>query len=297
MKKKLSLEDIGVGVFAYSFLIIFSLLCLLPFLVIISGSFTKESAILEKGFSLIPPEFSLDAFKAVFAIPRNIINAYIVTIFVTAVGTFLSVFLSTLAAYVLQKKDFKYRNFFAFYFYFTTIFSGGIVPWYILMTQYLHMKNNILALILPGLFNVFNLIIIRSFISSSIPSAIVESAQIDGASEWHIFFKLILPLSKPILATIGLFTALGYWNDWFNAMLFIDKQSLMPLQYYLYKMLSQISMLRTLVAQVPQMTAVTPPEESFKMAMTVITIGPILLLYPFVQKYFVTGIMIGAVKE
>jgi len=159
------------------------------------------------------------------------------------------------------------------------------------------MKNNILALILPGLFNVFNLIIIRSFISSSIPSAIVESAQIDGASEWHIFFKLILPLSKPILATIGLFTALGYWNDWFNAMLFIDKQSLMPLQYYLYKMLSQISMLRTLVAQVPQMTAVTPPEESFKMAMTVITIGPILLLYPFVQKYFVTGIMIGAVKE
>jgi hypothetical protein len=297
MKRKLSLEDIGVGVFAYSFLIIFSLLCLLPFLVIISGSFTKESAILEKGFSLIPPEFSLDAFKAVFAIPKNIINAYIVTIFVTTVGTFLSVFLSTLAAYVLQKKDFKYRNFFAFYFYFTTIFSGGIVPWYILMTQYLHMKNNILALILPGLFNVFNLIIIRSFISSSIPSAIVESAQIDGASEWHIFFKLILPLSKPILATIGLFTALGYWNDWFNAMLFIDKQSLMPLQYYLYKMLSQISMLRTLVAQVPQMTAVTPPEESFKMAMTVITIGPILLLYPFVQKYFVTGIMIGAVKE
>ena len=297
MKRKLSLEDIGVGVFAYSFLIIFSLLCLLPFLVIISGSFTKESAILEKGFSLIPPEFSLDAFKAVFAIPNNIINAYIVTIFVTTVGTFLSVFLSTLAAYVLQKKDFKYRNFFAFYFYFTTIFSGGIVPWYILMTQYLHMKNNILALILPGLFNVFNLIIIRSFISSSIPSAIVESAQIDGASEWHIFFKLILPLSKPILATIGLFTALGYWNDWFNAMLFIDKQSLMPLQYYLYKMLSQISMLRTLVAQVPQMTAVTPPEESFKMAMTVITIGPILLLYPFVQKYFVTGIMIGAVKE
>ena len=252
MKRKLSLEDIGVGVFAYSFLIIFSLLCLLPFLVIISGSFTKESAILEKGFSLIPPEFSLDAFKAVFAIPKNIINAYIVTIFVTTVGTFLSVFLSTLAAYVLQKKDFKYRNFFAFYFYFTTIFSGGIVPWYILMTQYLHMKNNILALILPGLFNVFNLIIIRSFISSSIPSAIVESAQIDGASEWHIFFKLILPLSKPILATIGLFTALGYWNDWFNAMLFIDKQSLMPLQYYLYKMLSQISMLRTLVAQVPQ---------------------------------------------
>ena len=297
MKRKLSLEDIGVGVFAYSFLIIFSLLCLLPFLVIISGSFTKESAILEKGFSLIPPEFSLDAFKAVFAIPKNIINVYIVTIFVTTVGTFLSVFLSTLAAYVLQKKDFKYRNFFAFYFYFTTIFSGGIVPWYILMTQYLHMKNNILALILPGLFNVFNLIIIRSFISSSIPSAIVESAQIDGASEWHIFFKLILPLSKPILATIGLFTALGYWNDWFNAMLFIDKQSLMPLQYYLYKMLSQISMLRTLVAQVPQMTAVTPPEESFKMAMTVITIGPILLLYPFVQKYFVTGIMIGAVKE
>ena len=153
-----------------------------------------------------------------------------------------------------------------------------------------------MALILPNLFNVFYIIIIRSFISNSIPDSITESAKIDGAGEFHIFVKMILPLSKPILATMGLFTALNYGNDWFNAMLFVDAQKLIPLQYYLYRMLSQISMLRNLIAKVPQLAAVTPPEESFKMAMTLVTIGPILLLYPFVQRFFVSGIMIGAVK-
>ena len=216
--KKTSWENIAFSIVAYLFLTIFALACLLPFLFIISGSFTKESAILENGYTLLPSVFSLDAFRAVFAVPENIIRAYGVTIFITTVGTVTGLLLSTMAAYVLQKREFPQRNFFAFYFYFTTIFTGGLVPWYILMTQYFQMKNNLLALILPGLFNVFNMIIIRSFISSSIPSAIVESAQIDGAGELQIFFQLILPLSKPILATMGLFTALGYWNDWFNAM-------------------------------------------------------------------------------
>ena len=164
------------------------------------------------------------------------------------------------------------------------------------MVRYLGMKNNIFALILPLLFNVFYMIIIRSFISNTIPLSITESAQIDGAGEFQIFMRLILPLSKPVLATMGLFTALNYWNDWFNAMLFIDKQDMMPLQYYLYKMLSQITMLRTLISKVPELATVNAPEESFKMAMTLVTIGPILLLYPFVQKYFVSGIMVGAVK-
>lgn len=281
---------------AYAFLTFFSICCLLPFLFIVSCAFSAERSILEQGFSLIPHEFSMDAFRSVFAVPENILRAYGVTVFITTVGTAVSLFLSTMAAYVLQKKSFKYRNVFSFYFYFTTLFSGGIVPWYILMVRYLKMKNNLAALIIPILFNVFYLIIIRSFISNTIPDSITESAQIDGTGEFQIFVQLVLPLSKPILATIGLFTALNYWNDWFNAMMFIDKQHLIPLQYYLYKMLSQITMLRMLISKVPELASVNPPEESFKMAMTLVTIGPILLLYPFVQKYFVSGIMIGAVK-
>ena len=262
LTKKISKADVGFGLFAYT---------ILTFL-------------------------SLEAFRAVFAVPENIFNAYGVTIFITIVGTVVGIFFSSMAAYVLQRKEFRPRTFFSFFFYFTTIFNGGIVPWYILMIRYFNMKNNIMALILPNLFNVFYIIIIRSFISNSIPDSITESAKIDGAGEFHIFVKMILPLSKPILATMGLFTALNYWNDWFNAMLFVDEQKLIPLQYYLYRMLSQISMLRNLIAKVPQLAAVTPPEESFKMAMTLVTIGPILLLYPFVQRFFVSGIMIGAVK-
>lgn len=293
---KLHKDMVLFNIIAYSFLTVFSLVCLLPFMLIISGSVTSEQAIVENGFSLIPREFSLQAFKAVFVVPESILRAYGVTILITTVGTIVGLFLSSMTAYVLQKKEFKYRNFFAFYFYFTSLFSGGLVPWYILMVRYMNMKNSILSLIIPLLFNIFYIIIIRSFIST-LPDSISESAKIDGAGDFKIFIQLILPLSKPVLATIGLFISLGYWNDWFNAMLFIDRTSMIPLQYFLYKMLSQITMLRALVSRVPQLsTIVTPPEESFKMAMTVVTIGPILLLYPYLQKYFIKGIMIGAVK-
>ncbi|AUS96048.1 sugar ABC transporter permease [Clostridium thermosuccinogenes] len=294
---KMQKDEIVFNTLAYSFITIFSLCCLIPFLFIISGSFSSERSIIENGFSLIPGEFSLQAYKTVFAVPESILRAYGVTIFITVTGTLVGLFLSAMTAYVLQRKEFKYRNVFSFYFYFTSLFSGGLVPWYILMVRYLNMKNNILALILPSLFNIFYIIIIRSFIYSSIPDSISESAKIDGAGDFKIFIKLVLPLSKPVLATIGLFIAIGYWNNWFNAMLFIDKSNMLPLQYYLYKLLSQITMLRTLISKVPQLSvSVTPPEESFKMAMTVVTIGPIIFLYPFLQKYFVKGIMIGAVK-
>jgi putative aldouronate transport system permease protein len=269
---------------------------MLPFLLIVSGSLTSERFISENGYSLIPGEFSFKAYEVVFAVPESILRAYGVTIFITAVGTILGLFMSAMTAYVLQRREFKYRNVFAFYFYFTSLFSGGLVPWYILMVRYMGMKNNLLALIVPSLLNVFYIVIIRSFIST-IPDSISESARIDGAGDFTIFVRLVLPLSKPVLATIGLFTALNYWNEWFNAMLFIDKNNMMPLQYYLYKMLSQMTMIRSLLSKVPQLAAtVKPPEESFKMAMTVVTIGPILLLYPYLQKYFIKGIMIGAVK-
>lgn len=295
-KKNLQKDMILFNMISYSFLTVFSICCLLPFLLIVSGSLTSERFISENGYSLIPGEFSLKAYEVVFAVPESILRAYGVTIFITAVGTILGLFMSAMTAYVLQRREFKYRNVFAFYFYFTSLFSGGLVPWYILMVRYMGMKNNILALIVPSLLNVIYIVIIRSFIST-IPDSISESARIDGAGDFTIFVRLVLPLSKPVLATIGLFTALNYWNEWFNAMLFIDKNNMMPLQYYLYKMLSQMTMIRSLLSKVPQLAAtVKPPEESFKMAMTVVTIGPILLLYPYLQKYFIKGIMIGAVK-
>ena len=296
MHYRLSKDKILFNIIAYTFLMAFTVCCLLPFLFVLSGALSSERSILEHGYSLFPREFSLSAFRTLLAMPGDILNAYGVTVTITVLGTAVGLFITAMAAYVLQRKCFPHRNAFAFFFYFTTIFEGGIVPKYILMIRYLDMKNNLLALILPLLINVFYIIIIRSTISSSLPNSLIESAEIDGAGEFQIFRKIVIPLSKPILATVGLFMALEYWNDWFNAMLYVDQKSLIPLQYYLYKMLSQIAMLRELVSKVPQMTAVTPPEESFKMAMTLVTIGPILLLYPFVQKYFVSGIMVGAVK-
>lgn len=296
MHYKMTAERLAFNIIAYTYLAVFSVLCILPFVFIVSGAFSSEKSILEMGYSIWPREFSTDAFRALFATPRALLTAYGVTVFITGIGTAAGLFITSMAAYALQRKCFRYRNLISFLFYITTIFNGGLVPRYILMIRYLHLKNSLLALILPLLVNVFYIIIVRSTISASIPDALIESAEMDGAGEFQIFLRIVMPLSKPILATIGLFMALGYWNDWFNAMLYVDQQAKTPLQYFLYKMLSQITMLRELVSKVPQMSGVTPPEESFKMAMTLVTIGPILFLYPFVQKYFVSGIMIGAVK-
>ena len=280
---------------AYSLVGLFALFCIIPLLLVFMGSISSEQSILESGYSLIPREIDIQAYKVIFKNPGAIISAYGVTVFITVVGTAVGLFLTAMTAYVLQKKDFRYRNFFAFYFYFTTLFNGGLVPWYILMVRYLGMKNNIMALIIPNLFNIFYLIVIRTFIST-IPYSIIESVKIDGAGDFKIFVNFILPLSKPALASMGLFMALNFWNDWFSAMLFIDNERLIPLQYYLYKMLSQIEVLRRMVNKLNKIGMLQTPTESVKMAMTIITIGPIILLYPYLQKFFIKGIMIGALK-
>ena len=295
-KIKASKETIAFNVIAYSFLTVASIICIIPFIMVVSGSLTKESSIMVDGIGLIPKVFSLEAYKMIFLTPAVMLRAYGVTIFITAVGGFSSLFLISMTAYVLQRKEFDFRNGFAFYFYFTTLFSGGLVPWYILIVRYLNLKGSIIALILPLLFNVFYMIVIRSFMSS-IPYSITESAQIDGAGDFKIFLKLILPLSKPVLAAMGLFIALNYWNDWFNAMLFVaEKKELMPLQYYLHNLISATQALRQMRAQLPPGAIVSNPNEALKMAMTVVSIGPIILLYPFIQKHFVKGIMVGSIK-
>ncbi|MGH4050313.1 MAG: carbohydrate ABC transporter permease [Clostridium sp.] len=295
--RKISKDRVIFNIFAYIVITFMTVCCVVPIIIVVSGSLTSETSILKDGFSLIPKEFSTSAYALAFRNPMVVLEAYGVTIFITITGTLCGLFVTAMTAYVLTRKDFEWRNKFSFYFYFTTLFSGGLVPWYILMVKYLHMKDNYLALIMPLLLSVFNILIMKSYMSS-IPDAISESAKIDGAGDFTIFIKLILPLSKPALATVGLFIALRYWNDWYNAMLFIQDDKMYSLQYFLYKIVNNIDAYKRIVASASagvnlQMDL---PGESLKMALTVIVTGPIILLYPFVQKYFVQGLTIGAVK-
>ena len=209
-------------------------------------------------------------------------------------GTALGLFLTTITAYVLSRKDFKYRNAFSFFFYFTTLFNGGMVCTYIFYIRYLHLKDSYWALILPGMFNVFYLLIMRTFVSS-VPYALIEAAKIDGAGEFRTFFSIVLPLLKSGMATIGLFLALGYWNDWYNAMLYINDESKYPLQYMLYSLMQKTQALASLAGKASIQVA-DLPSNSLKLAMAVVATGPIILAYPFVQKYFVKGVAVGSVK-
>ena len=193
-----------------------------------------------------------------------------------------------------MRKDFRFRNKIAMFLYFPSIFSGGMLPSYLLIVKYLGLKDNIWALILPGLISAWNIFLLRNFMSD-IPDSIMESAKLDGANDFQIFIKLYLPLSKAGLATIGLFTALGYWNNWSNAMLYINRAELFPLQYLLYSMLSNVQGVKEMAAA-SGVAMPNLPSETYKMAMAVVTTGPIILLYPFVQRYFVKGITVGAVK-
>lgn len=270
-----------------------SLLCLIPFLLTVSGSVTKDASLFEYGYRLIPKMYSLEAYKLIFRAPEVITGAYAVTILLVVSGTALGLFLTAMTSYVLHRKDFKYRNKFSFFFFFTTLFSGGLVPWYLVMIN-LGMKNNFLALLLPHLFAVFHIIIMRTFFTT-IPESLGESAKIDGAGDFTIFLKLYLPISLPALSTIGLFIALTYWNDWYQAMLFITKPNMMPLQYHLYKVFNSMQAAQ-IVAQKTGMPVAQMPTETFKLAMTVVVTGPIILVYPFIQKYFVKGMTVGAVK-
>nr|WP_238653321.1 carbohydrate ABC transporter permease [Paenibacillus piscarius] len=294
-KKPVNRDKMILSIVGYITLTILAVFCVFPFILVISSSLSEESAIIEKGFQIFPTAFSTEAYSLLFKYPTEMLKAYGITISVTAIGTLVGLFLTSMTAYVLSRRDFKWRSSFSFFFFFTTLFSGGLVPWYLMIVNYLHLKDTLLVLILPMLMNVFYIIVMKSFMSS-IPDAITESAKIDGAGDFRIFMQLIVPLSKPALATIGLFIALAYWNDWYNALLFISKSDLMPLQYYLYKMLGNMDGMRKAMMASGAVVNSNLPTESLKMAMTIVATGPILLAYPFIQKYFVTGLTIGAVK-
>ena len=295
-KRPIGRDRVIFNTISYVFLAILAAVCLLPFLLVISGSFTEQYAIQLHGYQLIPETFSLDAYKMLFRIPEDILRAYGVTIFVTFTGTTVGLFFTSMAAYVLASPDFKYRYHVSFFFYFTSIFGGGLVPWYIFCTKYLHFHNNVISMILPIMINVTYLLILKSYMMG-IPTSLYESARLDGANDLTIFFKIALPLSKAGLATVGLFLALNYWNDWYNAMLFLDEGSreLYPLQYYLNNILTKAQAMNAAAAR-SGIPASDVPSEPLQLAMTVVATGPIILLYPFLQKYFVKGVTIGAVK-
>jgi putative aldouronate transport system permease protein len=294
MKIRMEKSTIVFNTIGYVVISLLAILCLLPFLLIITGSFSSETEIIRDGFKLIPNHFSLDAYKAIFSNPEQILQAYQVTILLTIVGSLLGLFFTSMAGYVLSRKEFKFRNPVAFIIYFTTLFSGGLIPWYITIVKYLDWKDNYLALLVPPMLSAWNIILMKNFMKS-IPDSISESAKIDGAGEFTIYWRLILPLSVPGLATIGLFLALSYWNDWFLSNVFITTESKYPLQFLLYRILASAAVLKTNVAG--NLSAdFKPPTETLKMAVAIVVTGPIVFLYPFVQRFFIKGLTIGAVK-
>lgn len=295
MKIKQSKDTIAVKAISYVVLTVVTVVCLIPFLIILMSSLTDEMEILKHGYTLFPSNWSLSSYEMILKVPQKILNAYGVTLLTTIVGTAVGLFLMSMAAYVLNRKDFKYRNGISFYLYFTTLFSGGLVPFYIMMVGTFNLRDNLLAILLPNLVSVWSILLFRNFMKS-IPDALYEAAKIDGAKDFTIYRKIIMPLSTPALATIGLFQALAYWNEWYNAMLFIQKQDLFPLQLFLKNMLDSAN-LTTLVKSGVVISRDLIPTEGMKMAMAVVAIGPVILFYPFVQKYFVMGITIGSVKE
>lgn len=293
-KRHMPKDVLAFKALGYPILFLFAIICLIPFLIVIGSSLTSESSIIRNGYTIFPREWSFESYKTIFDSPMAIIRAYGVTIFVTVVGTALSVFLNTMAGYVLQRKDFAWRNKLSFFYFFTTLFSGGLMPWYILCVNYLHLKDSIWSMILPGIVSVWNILLVKGFMAG-IPFEMTESAKIDGAGDFSIFIRLIWPLSTPVIATICLFTALTFWNDWYNSMLFINNDHLYSLQYQLYKLINDAKAMRQIAAESGMVIDILPIE-SMKMALTVVVTGPIILMYPFVQRYFVKGLTLGAVK-
>lgn len=273
-----------------------SIACLLPFIMVVTGSLTNEQDIGKYGYTLFPKHVDFIAYKVLFLDAGRIVNAYKISIIVTVVGTILSLIINAMMAYAISRKTLKYRRVLNLFTLITILFNGGMVPWYIVCVNYMHLKDKLIALIIPYLANAWYIFLLRNYIAS-IPDEMHESAKIDGAGEYTIFFKIILRLMTPALATVGLFTALGYWNDWWLGLMLIDDQKLQPLQLLLRTVVSNITFIKTSpnAAAISQLFSAIPTE-GIKMAICVITIGPIIFLYPFVQRYFVKGIMVGAVK-
>ena len=279
-------------------MILGTIACILPLLLVFMSSITDEKTITMYGYSLFPRKISFESYAYVFKDISVILRAYGITIFVTAVGSLLSLSIISLYAYPLSRKDFRYRTTFTFIVFLTMLFNGGLVPWYMVYVNVLHVDDTIFALILPYLMTPLYVLIMRTFFMTSVPDSIIEAARIDGAGELQTFIRIVLPLAKPALATIGLFNVLTYWNDWYSPLLFINSDRLFNLQYLLYRVDKAIMYLSSNAGSINNATQIMAnlPSQSARMAMAVIAIGPIIFVYPFFQKYFVEGLTIGSIK-
>lgn len=291
-KRNKALSDLPIALS----LLMFAILCVLPFWLVLSGSLTSEAEIMSSGFGLFPKKIDFTAYKILMTNMSRILNGYKISLIVTVVGTALTVGVVSLAAWPISQNRVKYHNVLNFFVLFTMLFSGGMVPWFIVCRNMLHLTDTIWALILPYVANAWYIFLVRNYYRG-IPDELVEAAKIDGAGEYRIFGQIIFPLSKPVLATIALFACLAYWNDWWLGIMLVDKVEMQPLQLLLRTITSNIQFLSTAGnANAVAVASSSIPSEAIKMATCIVTIGPIILVYPFVQKYFVKGIMVGAVK-
>ncbi len=279
-------------------LILLAAVCIIPLLLVVGISFTDEQSLMSSGYNLIPKVFSLDAYKYVFTGAVSVGRAYLVTIVVTVAGTAGHLLFMSMLAYGLTREEVTARNKISFFVYLPVLFNAGLVPTYMLFTRTLHLKNTIWVLILISIASSTNVLILKNFFST-IPKSLIESARIDGSSEFRTFFTIVLPLSKPSLASIGLFVAIAYWNDWLTCSLYIETPKLQTLQYLLQSLMNNIAYLQANAGASASMEAAIAnlPSESARMATCVLAVGPIIFLYPFLQKYFEKGLTIGAVKE
>ncbi|MDN0044718.1 carbohydrate ABC transporter permease [Mediterraneibacter glycyrrhizinilyticus] len=279
-------------------LILLAAVCIIPLLLVVGISFTDEQSLMSSGYNLIPKVFSLDAYKYVFTGAVSVGRAYLVTIVVTVAGTAGHLLFMSMLAYGLTREEVTARNKISFFVYLPVLFNAGLVPTYMLFTRTLHLKNTIWVLILISIASSTNVLILKNFFST-IPKSLIESARIDGSSEFRTFFTIVLPLSKPSLASIGLFVAIAYWNDWLTCSLYIETPKLQTLQYLLQSLMNNIAYLQANAGASASLEAAIAnlPSESARMATCVLAVGPIIFLYPFLQKYFEKGLTIGAVKE
>lgn len=294
--KRISKLPLADGLIHLVFILV-TLSMVIPLILVVSISMTDEESLIKEGYHLIPKLINFKAYDVILTAPMMLVKAYGVTIFVTLVGTILSLLVTTMVAYTMARQDYRYRRITTLYILFTMLFSGGLVPSYILITQYLHLKDTIWVMIIPALINGFHIMIMRGFLQK-VPFEIIESAKMDGAGEWRIFFTMVIPLSTPALATLGLMGAFTFWNSWFLGLMYIDNRSLVPLQLLLVRIMSSIDFLSS--SEMAQANVDIDPSDfpslSARMAMAVMATGPMMFVFPFFQKYFVKGLTVGSLK-
>lgn len=280
-------------------MILFCAACIIPFIFVVIISFSSQESIRQLGFTFTPSSWALDAYTYVAKLGRQLWVSYFNSFLITIVGTICTLLITILYAYALYRKDFKYRKFFTFFCFFTMIFGGGLAPTYVICKQFLGLSDSYAAVIVPMLLNPFNIIVMRTFFQSSIPSDLIDAAAIDGSGEYTTLFRIILPIAKPGIATVGLLSALAYWNEWFIPMLYLQDSKYYPLQYLLQEMQSKVDFLAKNSAMLGAEAANLVPDlptDTLRMALVVLIVVPIAFAYPFFQRYIISGLTIGSVK-